>query len=106
MFQQSVPKNSANQTPPEAIKTVLYLRSKYHLGSITVACERRINIHDTGTTRILRRNGAGRKPRDTRIHKVDAKHTTSRYQAFIGERGQKVRSLNIRPLTTLRVLER
>ncbi|WP_295442752.1 helix-turn-helix domain-containing protein, partial [Sphingorhabdus sp. EL138] len=27
-----IPKNPANQTPPEIVEKVLYLRSKYHLG--------------------------------------------------------------------------
>lgn len=31
-----MPKNPANQTPPEIVDNVLYLRSKYHLGSIRV----------------------------------------------------------------------
>lgn len=31
---KSIPKNPANQTPPEIVEKVLYLRRKYHLGSI------------------------------------------------------------------------
>ena len=31
-----IPKNPANQTPPEIVDKVLYLRSKYHLGSIRI----------------------------------------------------------------------
>ena len=31
-----IPKNPANQTPPEIADKVLHLRSKYHLGSIRI----------------------------------------------------------------------
>ncbi len=32
---KSIPKNPANQTPPEIVDKVLYLRRKYHLGPIS-----------------------------------------------------------------------
>ena len=58
-----IPKNPANQTPPEIVEKVLYLRSKYHLGSIRIvwylARYHGITISDAGVTRILRRNGVG-----------------------------------------------
>ena len=51
-----IPKNPANQTPPEIVNKVL--RSKYHLGSIRIvwylACYHDIKISDAGVTRILR----------------------------------------------------
>ena len=34
--QKPILKNPANQTPPEIVEKVLYLRSKYHLGSIRI----------------------------------------------------------------------
>jgi len=34
--QKPIPKNPANQTPPEIVDKVLYLRSKYHLVSTPV----------------------------------------------------------------------
>jgi len=33
---KSIPKNPANQTPAEIVEKVLYLRRKYHLGSIRI----------------------------------------------------------------------
>ncbi len=55
-----IPKNPANQTPPEIVDKVLYLRSKYHLGSIRIvwylARYHGIKISDAGVTRIPRRN--------------------------------------------------
>ena len=33
---KSIPKNPANQTPPEIVEKVLYLRRKYHLGPIRI----------------------------------------------------------------------
>jgi transposase-like protein len=34
--EKPIPKNPANQTPPEIVEKALYLRSKYHLGSIRI----------------------------------------------------------------------
>jgi transposase len=31
-----IPKNPANQTPPEIVEKILYLRAKYHLGPIRI----------------------------------------------------------------------
>ena len=33
---KSIPKNPANQTPPEIVEKILYLRRKYHLGPIRI----------------------------------------------------------------------
>ena len=53
-----IPKNPANQTPPEIVGKVLYLRRKYHLGSIRIVWYRAryhdIKISDAGVTRILK----------------------------------------------------
>ncbi len=72
-----IPKNPANQTLPEFVDKVLYLRSQYHLGSIRIvwylARYHGITISDAGITRILRRNGLGRLPRGTRMRKVHTK---------------------------------
>jgi transposase len=75
--EKPVPKNPANRTPPEIVEKVLYLRSKYHLGSIRIvwylARYHGIKISEAGVTRILRRNGFGRLPRRTRMRKVHTK---------------------------------
>jgi transposase len=34
--EKPIPKNPANQTPPEIVEKVLHLRSKYHLGAIRI----------------------------------------------------------------------
>ena len=74
MNQKPIPKNPANQTPPEIVEKVLCLRSKNHLVSIRIvwylARYPGITISDAGVTRILRRNGVGRLPRGTRMRKV------------------------------------
>jgi len=101
-----IPKNPANQTPPEIVEKVLYLRSKYHLGSIRIvwylARYHGITISDAGVTRILRRNGVGRLPRGTRMRKVHTKRYNKqvpghhiqmdvKFLTFIGKRGEKIR---------------
>ena len=72
-----IPKNPANQTPPQIVEKVLHLRSKYHLGSIRIvwylARYHGIKISDAQVMRILRRNGVGRLPRRTRLYKVHSK---------------------------------
>ena len=73
-----IPKNPANQTPPEIVGKVLYLRRKYHLGSIRIvwyrARYRDIKISDAGVTRILktqrRRPTAARNARSQGPHKT------------------------------------
>jgi transposase InsO family protein len=101
-----IPKNPANQTPPEIVDKVLYLRSKYHLGSIRIvwylARYHGIKISDAGVTRILRRNGVGRLPRGTRMRKVHTKRYNKqvpghhiqmdvKFLTFTGKRGEKIR---------------
>jgi len=72
-----IPKNPANQTPPEIVEKVLYLRSKYHLGPIRIvwylARYHDIKISEAGVSRILKRNGVSRLPRGTRIRKIHTK---------------------------------
>jgi transposase len=101
-----IPKNPANQTPPEIVDKVLYLRSKYHLGSIRIvwylARYHDIKISDAGVTRILRRNRVGRLPHGTRMRKVRTKRYNKqvlghhiqmdvKFLTFIGKRGEKIR---------------
>ena len=80
-----IPKNPANQTPLEIVDKVLYLRSKYHLGSIRIvwylARYHGITISDAGVTRILRRNGVGRLPRGTRMRKLHTKRYNKQVRA-------------------------
>ena len=101
-----IPKNPANQTPPEIVEKILHLRSKYHLGAIRIvwylARYHAIKISEAGVTRILRRNGVGRLPRGTRLRKV---HTIRynkqvpghhilmdvKFLTFYGKRGEKIR---------------
>lgn len=101
-----IPKNPANQTPPEIVEKVLHLRSKYHLGAIRIvwylARYHAITISEAGVTRILRRNGVGRLPRGTRLRKV---HTIRynkqvpghhiqmdvKFLTFVARHGEKVR---------------
>lgn len=77
---KSIPKNPANQTPPEIVEKILYLRRKYHLGPIRIVwyLERyhSIKISDAGGYRILKRNGLNRLSRGTRMRKLH----TKRYQ--------------------------
>lgn len=103
---KSIPKNPANQIPPEIVEKVLYLRRKYHLGPIRIvwylARYHGIKISDAGVYRILRRNGLNRLPRGTRMRKLH----TKRYQkqvpghqiqvdvkllTFKGKQGEKIR---------------
>ena len=69
-----IPKNPANQTPPEIVEKILYLRAKYHLGPIRIvwylARYHSIKISEAGVSRILKRNGVSRLPRGTRVRKV------------------------------------
>ncbi len=75
-----IPKNPTNRTPPEVVEKVLHLRQTYHLGPIRIvwylARYHDIKISDAGVYRILKRNGASRLPRGTRLRKVH----TIRYQ--------------------------
>jgi transposase InsO family protein len=77
---KTIPRNPANQTPPEIVEKVLHLRQTYHLGPVRIvwymARYYGIKISDAGVYRILRRNGLNRLPRGTRVRKI---HTT-RYQ--------------------------
>ena len=102
--QKPIPKNPANQTPPEIVDKVLYLRSKYHLGSIRIVwCLARyhdIKISDAGVTCILRRNGFGRLLRGTRMRKVQAKRYNKqvpghRFQDTAIDEATRVRALKI-----------
>ena len=103
---KSIPKNPTNQTPPEIVDKVLYLRRKYHLGPIRIvwylARDHGTNISDAGVYRILRRNGLNRLPRGTRMRKLHTKRYQKqvpghhiqvdvKFLSFKGKRGEKVR---------------
>ena len=101
-----IPKNPANQTPPEIVEKVLYLRHKYHLGPIRIVwylarCHG-IRISDAGVYRILKRNGLNRLPRRTRMRKLHTKRYQKqvpgdhiqvdvKFLTFKGKSGEKVR---------------
>ena len=102
---KSIPKNHANQTPPEIVEQVLYLRRKYHLGPIRIvwylACYYGIKILDAGVFHILKRNGLNRLPRGTRMRKLHTKHYKKqvpghyiqvdvKFLTFKGKRSEKV----------------
>jgi len=101
-----IPKNPANQTPPEIVEKVLYLRSKYHLGPIRIvwylARYHGIKISEAGVSRILKRNGVSRLPRGTRVRKIHTKRYSKqvpghhiqmdvKFLTFSGQRGQRIR---------------
>ena len=103
---KSTPKNPANQTPPEIVEKVLYLRRKYHLGPIRIvwylARYHDIKISDAGVYRILKRNGLNRLPRGTRMRKLHTKRYQKqvpghhiqvdvKFLTFKGKDGKKVR---------------
>lgn len=103
---KSIPKNPANQTPPEIVEKALYLRRKYHLGPIRIvwylARYHGIKISDAGVYRILRRNGLNRLPRGTRMRKLHTKRYQKqvprhhiqvdvKFLTFKGKHGEKVR---------------
>lgn len=101
-----IPKTHPNQTPPEIVEKVLYLRSKYHLGSIRIvwylARYHDIKISEAGVSRILRRNGVSRLPRGTRMRKIHTKRYNKqvpghhiqmdvKFLTFEGPGGEKIR---------------
>ena len=103
---KSIPKNPANQTPPQIVEKVLYLRRKYHLGPIRIVWNLEsyhgVKISDAGVYRILKRNGLNRLPRGTRMRKLHTKRYQKqvpghhiqvdvKFLTFKGKRGEKVR---------------
>ena len=101
-----IPKNPANQTPPEIVEKILYLRAKYHLGPIRIvwylARYHSIKISEAGVSRILKRNGVSRLPRGTRVRKVHTIRYSKqvpghhiqmdvKFLTFADKRGEKVR---------------
>ena len=101
-----IPKNPANQTPPEIVEKILYLRAKYHLGPIRIvwylARYHGIKISEAGVSRILKRNGVNRLPRGTRVRKVHTIRYSKqvpghhiqmdvKFLTFADKRGEKVR---------------
>jgi transposase InsO family protein len=103
---KQIPKNPANQTPPEIVEKILYLRAKYHLGPIRIvwylARYHGIKISEAGVSRILKRNGVSRLPRGTRVRKVHTIRYSKqvpghhiqmdvKFLTFADKRGEKVR---------------
>jgi transposase InsO family protein len=101
-----IPKNPANQTPPEIVEKMLYLRAKYHLGPIRIvwylARYHGIKISEAGVSRILKRNSVSRLPRGTRVRKVHTIRYSKqvpgyhiqmdvKFLTFANKRGEKVR---------------
>lgn len=101
-----IPKNPANQTPPEIVDKILYLRANYHLGPIRIvwylARYHDIKISEAGVSRILKRNGVSRLPRGTRVRKVHTIRYSKqvpghhiqmdvKFLTFADKRGEKVR---------------
>ena len=101
-----IPKNPANQTPPEIVEKILYLRAKYHLGPIRIvwylARYHSIKISEAGVSRILKRNGVSRLPRGTRVRKVHTIRYSKqvpghhiqmdvKFLTFANKRGENVR---------------
>jgi len=101
-----IPKNPANQTPPEIVEKILYLRAKYHLGPIRIvwylARYHGIKISEAGVSRILKRNGVNRLPRGTRVRKVHTIRYSKqvpghhiqmdvKFLTFANKRGENVR---------------
>jgi len=101
-----IPKNPANQTPPEIVEKILYLRAKYHLGPIRIvwylARYHSITISEAGVSRILKRNGVTRLPRGTRVRKVHTIRYSKqvpghhiqmdvKFLTFANKRGENVR---------------
>ena len=101
-----IPKNPANQTPPEIVEKILYLRAKYHLGPIRIvwylARYHSIKISEAGVSRILKRKGVSRLPRGTRVRKVHTIRYSKqvpghhiqmdvKFLTFADKRGEKVR---------------
>src|SRR5450631_655680 len=101
-----IPKNPANQTPPEIVEKILYLRAKYHLGPIRIvwylARYHSITSSEAGDSRILKRNGVSRLPRGTRVRKVHTIRYSKqvpghhiqmdvKFLTFANKRGENVR---------------
>lgn len=78
--QKPIAKSYPNQTPPELVGKVLYLRRKYHLGPIRIMWYLQryhsIKLSESTISRILRRHGVSRLPSRSRSRAVH----TKRYQ--------------------------
>lgn len=75
-----IAKSHPNKIPDEIVDRVLHLRTKYHLGPIRIvwymARYHGIKISDASVSRILKRNGMSRLPRNVGRRKIH----TKRYQ--------------------------
>lgn len=75
-----IPKSHPNQISEDVVNRVLYLRKKYHLGPIRIvwymARYHGIKISDASVSRILKRHGMNRLPKNVGRRKIH----TKRYQ--------------------------
>ena len=72
-----IPGSHPNRTPDEIVEKVLYLRKKYHLGPMRImwymARYHDIRISDATITRILKRHGVSRLPRNVGRRNIHTK---------------------------------
>ncbi|WP_417625106.1 IS481 family transposase [Paremcibacter congregatus] len=75
-----IAKRHPNQTPDEVVEKILYLRKKYHLGPIRImwymARYHDLRVSDATISRVLKRHGVSRLPRNVGRRKIH----TKRYQ--------------------------
>ena len=72
-----IPGSHPNQTPMEVVEKILYLRKKYHLGPIRImwymARYHDMRVSDATISRVLKRHGVSRLPRNVGRRKVHTK---------------------------------
>ncbi|MFC3052340.1 IS481 family transposase [Kordiimonas pumila] len=77
---KQIAKRHPNQTPDEVVEKILYLRQKYHLGPIRImwymARYHDLRVSDATISRVLKRHGVSRLPRNVGRRKIH----TKRYQ--------------------------